>query len=156
MKVGLTLGLIITASLAFFPGKQKSNENDKENSNRNDTMGFTSTTVDKKITENDSQIADASWAGDQIPSCKIEATRKLFGLTESQMRNVMDVSRSQALTDQCIEEHSCLSLTQKINVMVYIVLFASLIYAVNRDYDNAATLWFIHHFPNEARILRLA
>jgi hypothetical protein len=40
-----------------------------------------------------------------------------------------------------------------LNRMVYFLIVSSLIYVINRDYNNYVSFWFAHFFPSEARTL---
>jgi hypothetical protein len=54
---------------------------------------------------------------------------------------------------QDIEDELDLTLTQKVNLVIYGSMFVGLIYVLNRDYNSVATLWFIRMFPREAKVL---
>mmetsp|Transcript_2213 Transcript_2213/g.3155 ORF Transcript_2213/g.3155 Transcript_2213/m.3155 type:complete len:246 (-) Transcript_2213:40-777(-) len=52
-----------------------------------------------------------------------------------------------------IEDDLELTLTQKLNLLVYGSLMVGFIYVLNRDYDSVVTLGFMKTFPREARTL---
>jgi len=142
IKLGLTLGLVVTSLLAFFPGKpfaMKTSDNIQESSSSSTSSG-----------------KNNEWAGDKIPKEKLEQARKKLGLTENQMdQAVRDaksyaLNKSQGATDLDLEG---ISIKSKLNGMLYICFFSSMVYYFNREYDNVVTMWFIRSFPNEAEII---
>jgi hypothetical protein len=94
---------------------------------------------------------DGRWAGDVVPSEAIENLRKKFDLTPTQMKTVMETSRKQYLSQNYDDD----SWTphQKLNVLVYGIMFSVLVFVVNRDYGNIVSIWFATRFPKEAAVL---
>jgi len=107
---------------------------------------------------------DFEWAGDNIHPQKIELLRTKLGLTNEQMQNVIRKSQREwesshndsygwnySKTNHNINDG--MTITQKVNVIVYSSLIVMLVYFINRDYDNVATIWFVRMFPKESRML---
>ena len=70
------------------------------------------------------------------------------------MRQVMDKSRRQFRGQPDIEENAN-SFHAQLNLVVYVVIIAALVYVVNRDYNDFISFWFAYYFPEEARTLGL-
>lgn len=49
-------------------------------------------------------------------------------------------------------EHG-VSIFQGLNVTIYVALLSALVYFINRDYGNAATIWLVQTFPREAETM---
>ena len=103
---------------------------------------------------NSSSSPSSGWVGDDIPAEKLEALRVKMGLSQDQMKEVMDVSKQEYLlgvagTPTC---WNASKLLKTLNKLVYIGMFIVLIYVLNRDYDNIVTIWFVRNFPREARV----
>jgi hypothetical protein len=106
---------------------------------------------DLEMKEEDEEGKPA-WAGDQIPPEELEQVRKKFRLTPEQMKQVVETSRQQAaqqITSSSWTPH------QKLNTVVYVIMLSVLVYVLNRDYGNLATIWFVQTFPKEAHTLGL-
>ncbi len=85
-----------------------------------------------------------------------------FGLTEEQVKKVIQSSKSDKnnknndSTFQDLEDELELTLTQKLNLVIYGSFFIGLIYVLNKDYDSLVTVWFVRMFPREASIFGLS
>ena len=104
---------------------------------------------------------------DIVSKSKIEHLRKKFDLTEDEITKFMNkkeqgdedfikqklISSQQCSTSTDIEDDLELTLTQKLNLLIYGSLFIGLIYVLNKDYDSVVTLWFVRMFPKEASTL---
>mmetsp|Transcript_12445 Transcript_12445/g.15583 ORF Transcript_12445/g.15583 Transcript_12445/m.15583 type:complete len:206 (-) Transcript_12445:233-850(-) len=175
-KLGITLGLILTATLAFFPGEPLDTNSDIDEKNTKTCQSKECTTNEtssnetldkanetKPNIENDTNHTTESslWAGDSIPKQKIDRARKLFGLTEEQMATAIHNAKEESLgrlnrtKQNATIEDEFFTLNRKVNMVVYFFIFVGAIYVINRDYDNAATLLFARHFPKEAKTLGL-
>merc|ERR1719232_769706 len=125
------------------------NHDTKENNNTNeDNVDDDNETSAKKAT-------DASWPGDSLDQSKIIRIQSIFKLSDDQMNDVLKMSKEEAFNKRNNNYDDIISLESKVNWVVYIVLFALLIYILNRDYGNIVTWLFIRTFPKEAKLLRL-
>jgi hypothetical protein len=108
-------------------------------------------------TEQQQQQQQQPWEGDQIPAQDLERLRKKLDLTPEQMKRVMETSRNQAMGGGVRNDDGggggSWTPHQKLNTLVYLILFGILIHVVNRDYGNLATVWFVRMFPKEAKTL---
>ena len=167
MQWGLVVGIGLVSYLELFPGepnmygsfynseqeqesksKEKQSSISRDNTDRNTTTPTSSTSS----TRHDSN----EWAGDSIPSEKLDALRSKMGLSEEQMKQVMQRSKEHFLKGGGNENDGgggIASVFQTLNRLVYLGLFMGIIYIFNRDYDNVVTVWFVHTFPREARTL---
>lgn len=119
------------------------------------------------------------WARDRIGQAKLDQDQACLGRSNEPMRVAVSGARCEAAaSDECrprwdvrkgtdrqndlrnrLEgdkrhaEPAELSLSQKVDVAVYCLLFACLVYFLNRDYGNIVTIWFIRNFPREAETL---
>jgi len=146
IKLGLTLGLVLTTLLAFFPGKPFS-------------IKTKTSDVAQESFSSDSEQKD-EWAGDEIPKQKLEVARKKLGLSKEQMDQAVEQTRAYALNksnntsdiDPYLEDGIIHGKTW-LNGLVYVCLFSFGVYYLNREYNNLATIWFIRLFPKEAETL---
>jgi len=120
-------------------------------------MNTSDTVQESSSSSSTSSGKNNEWAGDKIPKEKLEQARKKLGLTEDQMDQAVKDAKSQALnkskgttTDLDLDG---LSIKSKLNGVVYMCVFSSMVYYLNREYDHVATMWFIRSFPNEAEIM---
>lgn len=130
----------------------KQGEDDKTNEATEDTSTAAAAPADNNATAttDDNTTATAQkpeWSGDNIPQETLNKVRTKFGLSEEQMKLVMDKSRR----GESIEEGQQFHKT--VNRLVYVLAFSVLFYVLNRDYNDYASFWFAHYFPKEAGTL---
>ena len=148
--------------------KEKLSEDIKLN-NEKTKVSETSEDIIKSAKEGESN--ETKWAGDDISNEKLELIRKISGLTKEEIQVVMQKSKEEALNsgkesnrrnrtgiygnDINSEEEleDFMTLSTKLNLVVYVVLILAIIYFLNRDYNNLATIWFTTTFPREAATL---
>jgi hypothetical protein len=172
---GIGLGLVLVIVLAFFPGRRGSRREEWIWTGERALTGccvfglFTTgsasqlreqvpSKAEKSSREQQHILKDDStkpWEGDQITTQDLERLGKKLDLTPEQMNRVMETSRRQAMGGGVHDYDRGGSWTphQKLNTLVYVILFGILIHVVNRDYGNLATVWFVRIFPKEAKTL---
>mmetsp|Transcript_3553 Transcript_3553/g.6685 ORF Transcript_3553/g.6685 Transcript_3553/m.6685 type:complete len:274 (+) Transcript_3553:277-1098(+) len=108
--------------------------------------------------EEDSQMS-LDWPTSKIAS-KMKKAQKIFGLTDEQLElaieNAKLESRGQKASYNDVNykaEGDGLSLSQKVDVVVYVGLFLALFYFVRRDFGASAARSFRSYFPREAKAL---
>lgn len=144
MKLGLTLGLVLTTLLAFFPGEP---------------MSIKTKTSDVVQQSSSSELEQKDeWAGDNIPKQQLEEARKKLGVSKEQMDEAIEQARASSLNKSkgagdLDLENDIISGKTMLNCLVYVCLFSFGVYFLNHEYDNLATIWFIRMFPKEAETL---
>ena len=109
--------------------------------------------------EKDKENISKDDMSDEKIKAKLEHTRKSLGFTEEQMDIFIQKAKQKGKDShshfQDIEDDLELTLTQKLNLLVYGSFIVATIYILNRDYDSVVTLWLIKMFPRESRTLGL-
>jgi hypothetical protein len=93
----------------------------------------------------------SAWAGDKIPQKDLDRLQKKFKLTNDQMKHVMERSRGEYHFQPVMNDARAFH--DQINMIVYAVILAVLVYVINRDYNQFVSFWFARYFPTEARTL---
>ena len=78
----------------------------------------------------------------------VKKIEKMLGLSEKEI--LEECSKNMDDTDTAL-----FSIGQTLNLIVYMTILITFIVFVNKEYDNAATAWFVHYFPREAATLHL-
>jgi hypothetical protein len=97
-----------------------------------------------------SSDGSCDWPGDRIPKQDLVRLQKKFKLTDEQMNKAMERSKLE-FRGQHIKDPR--DFHNQLNRIVYVIIFAVLIYVVNRDYDDIISFWFALYFPVEAKTL---
>jgi hypothetical protein len=132
---GMGLGLVMLGVLNYFPGTPSS-----------DTELLTAK-VRGALSKNDTN----SWH--DLPPEELERIRQRFRLTKEQMDKVMKDSKNEAEHGHASSMVATWTPHQTLNRLVYLVLFAILVYVFHRDYGPVVTMWLTQIFPKEANTL---
>ncbi len=94
---------------------------------------------------------------------RIKTARDKYDLTCEEIEEILNKSnkhkhkgknRTIPLNDDGdIEDELNLTMTQKINLLIYGSLILVMVYVLNRDYERVVTMWFVRMFPREAKTL---
>ena len=116
------------------------------------------------------QKQDDQWIGDNLSENKRKRIKQLMGITDEQMSEAMQKAKdewNQQLGGNqnsnrsfysdygTADDADSFSLSQQVNWAVYTILFVSLLYFINRDYDDIVKIFFIRYFPKEANTIGL-
>jgi hypothetical protein len=143
-------GIIVgVAFLLFLPVNEAPHPNLTSNKTRPQNSNIASLS---KIAVKESIEDTLDRDADDVSKEDLERIRKQFRLTPQQMDRVLELSKQQGHSGR---DTSRASPHQIMNRFIYICMLSFLIYVVNRDYGNIATVWFIRVFPREARTLGL-
>ncbi|GMI06952.1 hypothetical protein TrLO_g13186 [Triparma laevis f. longispina] len=115
------------------------------------------TKVTHEIDQDEQMSLD--WDTQKIAS-KMKKAQKMFGLSDEQLalaiENAKKESRGEKLAANDVNfkaEGDGLSLSQKVDVVVYLGLFAALFYFTRRDFGASSARTFRSYFPREAAAL---
>lgn len=89
---------------------------------------------------------------------KARKAAKYFGLTEEQLQKAVKNAKEEYRTGVAPKEtgSSAAEWAALLNYGILGALVAGLIWAINRDYSNAFTKWFVTTFPDEAQTLGIS
>ena len=87
---------------------------------------------------------------------KVKEIQTLLEISDDDMKVMLsNTSSSKSFMQERQAVASNYSLNQMVNMLVYTILFTSLLYVVNRDTDGAVMELFKYFFPREATVLKL-
>ena len=105
---------------------------------------------------------DLSWDVDRIMQ-KTKKLQKLFFLTDDQMSSAIKSAQLESAGQSAdanlvssSEEGDGLSLSAKVDIVVYTTLICAIIYFVRRDFGMGAVRFMIRYFPRESQILGIS
>ena len=91
---------------------------------------------------------------------EITELQQLSGLSKEKIKHIYrSIQRQEYKTnsyDKIVSEDSTVSIFAIIKVIMFTSLLSGLVYVLNRDYNNVATIWFVQTFPRESSSLGLS
>lgn len=109
---------------------------------------------DEEVENDDDDIPRDPFSDPNIKR-KARKAAKLFGLSESQFEEAVQNAKIEFDTGEAPSAHydNVLSIASFVNMSILGAVTVGCIWALNKDYDNAATKVFIANFPREAAML---
>lgn len=103
---------------------------------------------------------DAPATADLFTDDVIASSRKvakMFNLSEEQFEQAVRDAKTEMKTGvkPTMYENDYGDLAGAVNTFILAVLVGALIWAINRDYGNAFTIWFVRKFPRESAVLNI-
>uniref|UniRef100_A0A7S2WVX5 Uncharacterized protein n=1 Tax=Rhizochromulina marina TaxID=1034831 RepID=A0A7S2WVX5_9STRA len=151
VALGLGLGAVVVVTLAFFPGTAS-----KEVSQRPPEPGPPAAGVPPGKAQPAAGQAKAEADPFQDPKV-LHSARKaanFFGISEQDYEKAVEDAKREykdgASSSEMLGSSEWVAVA---NLIVYASLLGALIWAINHDYGNAFTKWFVLTFPREAEAL---
>lgn len=159
--VGLCIGVMIVVVLTVYPGKCIDNIH-------GDCMisfltSFTAIIGQPLGIYNGPEDEDAVSVSGKEPTLDATVPTELEtipGISREQMKQIIQATQQQEKkaipSSKNNHDDSTISIFSMIKMLIFTGLLTSLIYILNRDYNNVVTVWFIETFPRESSTFGLS
>ncbi len=164
LQVGVALGVVVLTLLLMFPGepfdytKLDGGAAEREESAERKRLESVSG-VTKQISAD--KALDMEWPAEKI-AAKTAKLQKLFGLTDEQMAQAISDAKAEFKGEKVAAndvnaraEGDSISLSQKVDFIVYATLIGLAIYFMRRDHGEGFSRFLMIYFPREAKALGL-